>query len=210
VYGAKTPITSSFLGFVKRGRCPLCDEPIAVNFGFKSLMLCRNCGDYLEVADNNLLQMDPKSVMERPAFAAPTEWSDMRSPTYETIPLSFPTETVEVAGELAQEILMKKEGVRLVAAKWPAGCCVCGEPSTRSETTSQTFIFVPPGIIRVRDSRATVMAKDIPHCSRHKHGAQFDRAMFSTPEQETTVGLFFRSYAYQIQFRQLNPWKWSA
>ena len=41
------------------------------------------------------------------------------------------------------------------------------------------------------------------------HGAVFEPAMFPTPGQETAVGLFFRSYAYQIQFRRLNPWNWA-
>lgn len=33
--------------------------------------------------------------------------------------------------------------------------------------------------------------------------------MFSTSGQETVVGLFFRSYAYQIEFRKLNRWRWA-
>ena len=105
-------------------------------------------------------------------------------------------------------VLTKKEGARIIDAKWPPGCCVCGKPAAREETTAAQFTFTPPGLIRVRDKEATVIAKGVPYCVEHKDGARFERAMFSTPEQETIVGLFFRSYAFQIQFRKLNPWKW--
>jgi hypothetical protein len=71
------------------------------------------------------------------------------------------------------------------------------------------FIFTPPGVIRVWSKKATIIAKGIPHCAAHEHGAVFEAAMFSTPGQDTAVGLFFRSYAYQIQFRRLNPWSWA-
>jgi hypothetical protein len=112
-------------------------------------------------------------------------------------------------GALTDMLLMKKEGVRVLDAKWPAGCCVCGRPATREDTTIARFIFAPPGIIR-RDKEATVIAKGIPHCAEHKNGARFERAMLSTSQQETVVGLFFCSYPYQILFHKLNPWKWRA
>jgi hypothetical protein len=113
----------------------------------------------------------------------------------------------DIESAVTEMVLTKKEGARVFDAKWPAGCCVCAKPATREETTAARFTFAPPGLIR-RDKEAMVIAKGVPYCADHKDGAQFERAMFSTPEQETVVGLFFRSYAYQIQFRILNPWKW--
>lgn len=167
-------------------------------------MLCPNCGDYLEVVEKKLRQMDPTLVTPHCqaglGFAAPTPWTDMQAPRYAAI--SFDKESA-----LTELILTKKEGTRILDAKWPTCCCVCGKPPTREETTTARFIFSPPGLIRC-DKEAVVIAKGIPHCAEHKDGAQFERAMFSTPEQETIVGLFFRSYTYQIQFRKLNPWKW--
>lgn len=203
----KTAITSSFLGLVRRGSCPVCGAPIAVNLGFTTLMLCPNCGDYLEVVEKQLRQMDPTLINPTPSFAAPTPWPDMCSPTFPTI--SF-HQWDDLITEATDWVLTKKEGLRVIDAKWPAGCCVCGEQPTREETTGQKFTFTPPGLVRVRSKEATIIAKGIPHCAEHEHGAVFERAMFSTPQQQTVVGLFFRSYAYQIQFRNLNPWKWEA
>ena len=205
--GKETLITSIFLGLVKRGICPVCDAPIAVNFGFSSMMLCANCGDYLEVVEKKLRQMDTTLVTPHCqgglGFAAPTPWTDMQVPRFGAI--SFDLESA-----MTDMVLTKKEGARLFDAKWPAGCCVCGKPVTCEETTTArfTFSFAPPGRMRREKKEATVIAKGIPHCAEHKDGARFERARFSTPEQETIVGLFFRSYAYQIQFRKLNPWKW--
>lgn len=201
----ETPITSSFMGLKKRGACPVCGATVAVNLGFSTLMLCPTCGDYLEAVEKKLRQMDPTLIKSTPTFAVPTPWPDMCAPTFETISLfqwdDFLTDTTE-------RILTKTKGVRVLDAEWPVVCCVCGQPATRTETTSQKFNFTPPGLIRVRSYKATVIAKGIPHCAEHCHGAVFERAMFSTPEQSTVVGLFFRSYAYQIEFRRLNPWKW--
>jgi predicted RNA-binding Zn-ribbon protein involved in translation (DUF1610 family) len=204
----ETPISSSFLGLVKRGFCPVCGAPIAVSLGSSSMMLCPNCGDYLEVVEKKLRQMDPTLVipeatfllMPGMAFGAPTPWTDMQAPRFGAI--SFDMESA-----VTEMVLTKKEGVRVLDAKWPAVCCVCGKPATREETTTARFVFAPPGLIR-RDREATVIAKGVPHCAEHKDGARFERARFSTPAQETIVGLFFRSYAYQIEFRKLNPWKW--
>jgi hypothetical protein len=202
----ETPITSTFLGFVKRGRCPGCDSPIAINFGFSSMMLCPNCGDYAEVVQNRLRQMDPTLVASHcqsgGGFAAPTPWTDMHAPRFGAI-------AFDIEGFVTEAILTKKERTRFFDAQWPAGCCVCGRPATREETIAARFTFTPPGLVRASDKEAMVMAKGVPYCDEHKEGAQFERAMFSTPEQETNVGLFFRSYAYQIRFRKLNPWKWS-
>jgi hypothetical protein len=189
------------MGLVKRGICPVCSAPISVNLGSSSMMLCPNCGDYLEVVEKKLRQMDPTLVTLQPLFAAPTPWTDMQAPRFGAI--SFGIEDA-----LTDMILTKKEGVRVLDAKWPAGCCVCGKHATREETITARFIFAPPGLMFRRDKEATVIAKVVPHCAEHKDGARFERAMFSTPQQETIVGLFFRSYAYQIQFRKLNPWKW--
>lgn len=201
----ETLIISSFMGLVRRGPCPVCGATVAVKFGFTRMMLCPNCGDYLEAVEKKLRQMDQTLIESTPTFAAPTQWTDMRSPTFETISFFQWDDLVTNATEW---MLTGKEGVRVMDAKWPGVCCVCGEPPTREETTAQKFVFTPPGIIRVRSKQATIIAKGIPHCAEHEHGAVFERAMFSTPDQETVVGLFFRSYAYQIQFRKLNPWRW--
>jgi hypothetical protein len=158
------------------------------------------------MVEKRLRQIDPSLVRPIPSFAAPTPWTDMYAPRFETI--SF-FQWDDLVTDATEWILTDKKGVRALNANWPPACCVCGEPPTREETTAQKFIFTPPGVIRVRSKEATIVAKGIPHCAAHEHGAVFEPAMFSTPGQETAVGLFFRSYAYQIQFRRLNPWSWA-
>jgi hypothetical protein len=196
----ETPVTSSFLGLMKKGTCPLCGESISINFAFSSMMLCQNCGDYLEVVEKKLRQMDATRLAQMPIFGAPTPWPDMQAPRFTEIPF-------DIENALGEMVLIKKEGVRVFDAKWPLVCCVCERPATREETLIARFIFSPPGIIRGQ-KEATVVAKGVPHCAEHKNGARFERATFSTSLQETVVGVFFRSYAYQIQFRKLNPLKW--
>jgi hypothetical protein len=169
-------------------------------------MLCPNCGEYLELVEKKLRQMDPTLIKSTPAFAAPTPWTDMYAPRFETISLLQWDDLVSDANE---SIVTKKDRLRVLDAEWPTVCCVCGEPPTRGETTARKFVFTPPALIRVRSKEATIIAKGIPHCAEHEHGAVFERAMFSTPEQETVVGIFFRSYSYQIQFRKLNAWRWA-
>jgi hypothetical protein len=204
----ETPIISSFVGFVKKGTCPVCGLALSPGFGApSSWMLCPSCGEYSIVSGKNLKQVDTALIFQSHVFAAPIPWTDMRSPTFPMISFTHSVDDY-VKDTLTDMVMVKKDGVRFFDAKWPKCCCVCGEQATREESIAQRFNFTPPGKIRVREHEATVIAKGVPHCALHKNGAIFDRAAFGTDAHETTVGLLFRSYAYQIQFRQLNPWKW--
>jgi len=198
----ETPLVSSFLGLVKRGTCPCCGAPIAPGLGASSMILCTRCGDYLEIAGKNLRQMDTHASTQRPAFAAPTPWADMQAARHGgALALS-------AANALTDMILTKKEGVRVLEAQWPAGCCVCGKPATREQRIAERFVFTPPGLIRVTDKEVTVVAQGIPLCAEHQDGAAFGPVLL--PGASMPLGIMFRSYAYQIQFRKLNPWKWQA
>jgi hypothetical protein len=203
----ETPIISSFMGFVKKGTCPVCGSPLSPDMTCPKWILCPNCGEYMTVHEKKLRQVESNFISAQHNFAAPTPWMDMWDITFPTISLA--TDVEDYLKDTANELLMtKKDGVRILDAKWPDGCCVCGKPATKVEAMSQRFTFVPPGIIRVKDHEATLVAKGIPHCSEHKQGAQFNRATFGTETHNTVVGLLFRSYAYQKQFRNLNPWIW--
>ena len=196
----ETPIESTFLGFVKKAACPSCGTPLAKSLG-ASLTLCSKCGDYCRFGEKTLRPVDSADVEAAPTFAAPLPWPDMRAPTFGS--LTHPAAT------LADMILAKKEGVRLVEAKWPAGCCVCGKPATREETISRQAGFSPPnGGMPRGQKEATVVARGVPHCADHRDGARFERVISFGDADEMILGLFFRSYAYQVQFRKLNPWKW--
>jgi hypothetical protein len=198
----ETPITSSFLGLVKKGACPVCGEPVSTTFGISSMLLCQNCGDYLEIVDKKLRQMDPTQIAEMPIFGAPTPWPDMQAPRFSQLSLTL-------AGALTEMVMTKKEGVRVFDAKWPSGCCVCGKTATREESLAIRVIFAAPtgGPMR-KQKEATVVVKGVPHCAEHTNGARWERALLSTESQPTVLGLFFRSYPYQTQFRKLNPLKW--
>lgn len=196
----ETAITSSFLGLVKNGPCPLCGGLISIPFLFSGMMLCDNCGDYLQIVDKKLRQIDQMDVAEMPIYGAPTPWPDMQAPRFNEI--SF-----DLNSALTEMVMTKKEGVRVFDAKWPPGCCVCGKPATREETLTTRIIFSPPARIR-KQKEAMVVVKGVPHCAEHENGARFGRATLSDSQHMTVVGLFFRSYAYQIQFRKLNPCKW--
>jgi hypothetical protein len=203
----ETDVTSSFMGLSRQGPCPVCGEIIAVQPFATTRMLCPTCGEYLQMVEKKLRRMDVASMMSMPAFAAATPWSDMASPRSETLSMGFTWD--ELIQEAAQSVLTKNERVRLLNAAWPSGCCVCGEPETRKQIIASTFVFVRPALFRLRERKAKVIAKDIPHCDEHIDGAKFDAAMFSTAGSPTEIGLFFRSYRYQIEFRRLNPWKWA-
>ena len=199
----ESPITSGFLGMVKKSTCPCCN--IALSWGLSiGTGLCPNCGEYLDFdkSKKNLRQADSETVRERPFFAAPTPWDDIISPLGSAISLS-------AASAVTDMLLTKKDGIRVLEANWPEGCCVCDKPATREEKIVARYTFTPPGVIRVGQKQVTLVANGCPHCAEHKNGASFDIARFINIHQPSRVGLLFRSYSWQIKFRRLNPWKWT-
>jgi hypothetical protein len=199
----QVPIIGRFFGIFKKAACPVCDTPLSGIFSITSGQpaLCANCGEYIETKGKIIRQVDPESIASRPEFAAATPWIDMLSPRVGGI---APT----AANALTEMLLTKTEGVRLVEATWPTGCCVCGSTPMRTENIASDFIFTAPGTVMRQDKKVTIIAKGIPHCSAHQGGVCFERVSFVDLSRQTVVGIFFRSYAYQIRFRKLNPWKW--
>jgi hypothetical protein len=172
-------------------------------------LLCPGCGEYLETTQKKtkLRRMDPASSAPWPRFAAPTPWTDIETPVGETV--SFFKTWDDLPGDLTEWALTRKRGVRVLDAKWPTSCCACDQPAVREETTTSKFTFRPPGqMVGVRRDEATLIAKGIPHCAEHKQSAYFDVVRFAAKDEPSRVGVCFRSYAYQIEFRRLNPWTW--
>lgn len=196
----ETPVTPSFLGFVKKAPCPVCGTVLAKSLGTAGV-LCSGCGDYSVFGDKTLRRMDADSLRDAPAFAAPTPWPDLQAPTFGA--LKHPVAALD------DLLRTNKEAARLLDARWPEGCCVCGKPSVRGENLAQQVGFSPPNGLKPRQSKETVViARGVPHCAEHQEGARFERVIAFGDADISVLGLFFRSYAYQIKFRAMNPWKW--
>lgn len=195
-----TPIQSSFFGLVKHAACPSCGTRLTKG-AFEGSSLCSKCGDYARWGRDTLGPLDSDAVAGMPIYAAPTPWPDMQCPTFGAL--------MHPVAAIMDMALTKKEGVRLMEAKWPEGCCVCGRPAVRHETLTQAVGFSPPnGLKPRRDMQATVVAKGVPHCADHQNGARFERVISFGDANIMVLGIFFRSHAYQKRFRELNPWKW--
>lgn len=194
------PVRSSFLGFVKTADCPTCGTSLAKRMG-EYWTLCSHCGDYSRFEAKTLRAVDRTLVEPLPQFAAPTSWSDLQAPIF--------SEIRHPVAQMADMLITKNEGVRILDAKWPDGCCVCGKPAARTEMISRNVGFSPPSGGTLRQKKeATIVAQGVPHCAEHKDGARFERVLSFGDADLTILGLFFRSYPYQIRFRELNPWKW--
>lgn len=197
IMGLLMVILPIFIGFGGRASCPLCSSEVEVTFGKEAYVLCKSCGEYLEAADKKLWQMDIVHIANEPQFAAPTPWNDLRLAT-------APTVTLPSSGPPVDPSLLDRRGQdRILDAKWPKGCCVCGKVAIRKETITQVVIKPPEKIGRVRGEQITLVVRNIPHCDEHTGGVKFGRI----PSLEGWY-LMFRSYAYRNKFREKNPWEW--
>ena len=113
----------------------------------------------------------------------------------------------DYAQDKLTELMMKKAGNRELDAKWPAMCVVCRKPATRRDT-----LVVPVTVGgQYRDSKATLIARDIPYCAEHKGGIKFENVSnFGSRGGSMSFGIKFRSLAYRDQFFALNPWNWAG
>ena len=203
----ETPIKSAFFGFSKSGTCPVCSAELELGLtvGSDYNCLCISCGEYSEVVGGKTLrQMDIATIYHEPAFAAALPWI-MRRPMHTT--LHF-----DMNAALTELVMTKKASTRVLEATWPEGCCVCGNTATRTESIGEHFLFNPPGSggpFLKPQQEGDVVAQGVPHCGEHKDGARFKRTTFNNPVSDPLLGLHFRSYRYQTEFRKLNQWKWS-
>jgi hypothetical protein len=196
-------------GIGGRGPCPVCDNPIEIDFGTETAILCRHCGQYLEATKRKLRQMNLTQVTAEPTFAVPTPWPDLWSVIFRAPSFSTSTEDY-LKDKLSDALMTKKEGPRLLVANWPPRCCVCGKAPTHAEVIQAAITFTPPARIRVRGHEATLIAKGIPHCAHHSHGVKFGNVLLGPPRPGSRFGLLFRSYSYRNDFWKLNPWQWPA
>lgn len=192
----------STLGDKLRGRapCPVCARPLDLLLAPANL-LCTSCDTYLERADGALHPIPEERIEERHVFGAPTHWPDIRNVTFPTIKFS-------VDDYLSDLVMTKRSGVKVLEAHWPSGCAICCKPPTRVETVARVIVFYGPGLIKIRDQEATVVANNVPHCNEHTGGMVLDRIDMPGLNVSPAFGLLFRSLAYRNLFRQLNAWPW--
>jgi hypothetical protein len=96
------------------------------------------------------------------------------------------------------------------APKWPAACCMCGQPATRTENLKITYAGEPTfeekitaqavvavasmGTMKVAHHHVNVTERyKVPHCAEHAGGAKL-----------VPAGVSFRSYSYYKQFIDAN------
>ncbi len=188
-------IALPFMGMPGRGPCPECGGTIETIGSSQQNLLCRGCNSYLDAGGGKLQRSDPNRVTAEPTFAAPTPWKDVTLVVYPTISFS-------VQDAIQDWMTTKKGGVRIMEARWPQACCVCGATSTRFDTASR--VFAKPG--NIVDTQLIGVAKDVPYCRDHKDGLIFERVISATPGASGCFGIKFRSLAYRNAFMRANPW----
>ncbi len=184
------------------GQCPVCFNSIEARSGDDQDLLCAGCGTYLDAKIDRLETIESGRTTDKPFFAAPTPWPEVRGVVSSTVAFS----AFDSAQEKLTELMMKRAGVKLLNAAWPPGCCVCRRPATRKDQ------YVLPVTLagQIRDTKATLIANDVPYCDEHKDGIAFDRVSFNSGTAESSYGILFRSHAYRESFRKLNNWTWAG
>ena len=195
VGGAIAFLSMPFMGLPTSGTCPECGGPIQTSAPKQQNMMCRGCNSYLDAGDGKLTRSDPSRVAEQPAFSAPSPWQDVSIVVYPTVAFSL-------QDKIQDWLTTRKGGVRVMDARWPQVCCVCGDKPVRFDTAARAF--AKPG--NVMDTEIIGVAKDVPYCAKHKDGLIFERIDSATPGSASAFGLKFRSLAYRNAFMKANPW----
>jgi hypothetical protein len=194
------------------GPCPVCQVPLEATTGDAKNMLCAGCGAYVDVAGDRLVLTDPNRTQAEARFgyAAPTPWPEIRTATGETI--SFASSAQDYVKDKLQELMSTRQrGTRVLEAKWPDGCCVCGKPATRTEPFAKKVKYADATkLVKAFDETATLLAPAVPYCNEHRDGIDFDNVTFHSVGSggAMSYGIKFRSLAYREAFRRLNPWPW--
>jgi hypothetical protein len=187
-----------FMGLPGRGPCPDCGGTIETMGSRDTNLLCRGCNAYLDAGQGKLRHSDPQRIEAQPTFSAPSPWSDITNVVYSTIAFS-------ASDVISDAFTTRGGGTRLLEARWPAACVVCGGAPTRRDAMTRE-ISKPGNIV---DTKIMLAAKDIPYCGQHKEGVIFERVDSATPGASGCFGLKFRSLAQRNAFMRANPWKFT-
>ncbi|MEQ1756207.1 MAG: hypothetical protein ABL973_18960 [Micropepsaceae bacterium] len=184
------------------GPCPLCGAMMYQMFGpgEGGYLVCPRCVAYARTEGDKLSLVPTNIVSESPVFAAALPWDDITGEPGKTIAFS----AQDVVMDKLNDLITRKDGIRVID-KWPPACCVCGSSSSRHEDLALQVSIKG----RALDTHATVVARSVPYCGKHKDGIAFGRVDFATSlfEDATSFCIKFRSHAYREAFRKLNPHK---
>lgn len=178
-------------GFGITGPCPICKSIIKTNNGVETNIFCKSCNSYLDATGQALVEIDPNRIADLPTFATLAPWPDLTALS-PTVPLSKDDFIMD-------NILVPKEGVRILDARWPDFCCVCGEKPTRELAIKRTVIYFPGKNVKFRQKEVMVAANGIPHCDEHSDGV-----VFGQPPGFNQICLLFRSYSYRNKYTKIN------
>jgi Zn finger protein HypA/HybF involved in hydrogenase expression len=191
--------------FTKRGGygdCPVCASKIEAFSGDQKNLLCGGCGAYLDVDGERLVSIERERMAEKPFFAAPTPWPDIRNVISSTIAFS----ASDFVSDAIQDAIAKNAGTRVMEARWPQACAVCGGQPVRRDQYALEIKMAG----NVRDTRAKLVVPGIPYCGEHKDGIDFAAVGFDSKGHERVFAMRFRSHAYREAFRAANPWRWEG
>lgn len=196
--GPVAVIAAPFLPRPQSGPCPLCGAKM-YRFGQTedTVLVCRNCAACSTTANAKLTLVPLGNVADKPVYPAALPWDDIVDRTQKTIALS----AQDIVADKINDLITKNLGLR-VLDKWPPGCCVCGAPASRNEDTALEVMIKG----HARETKATVVARGVPYCGKHKDGVAFARFDFAAlPFQDPGFGILFKSHATREAFRKLNP-----
>lgn len=200
--GPSMVLAAPFMGRGGYGACPVCGTGIEALPGSTQNLLCGGCGAYLDVEGETLTTITAHRVHDTPMFAVPTPWPDIRGVISSTVSLS----ASDYVSDAVSDAIMKDKGVRVMDARWPDGCCVCSAPVDRREIYALKVRMAG----NIRDSHAELVVPDVPYCTRHKDGIDFDSVSFDSKGHDRQFAMRFRSLDYRDAFRTLNPWRWEG
>jgi hypothetical protein len=190
----------------RRRECPVCRG--LVNTRLKSLgLLCKSCDTYLDLVDDKLVPMDEKTLKSSHEFAAALPWKDVGGG------VTFPGGIAHPMVQLTDMLTTKRDSKsRILDAKWPDYCCVCGGPTARRQRLARAIIIPREwGMLNLGSKQITLVADGVPHCAEHATGIVFDRVTFDSHNTggDMSFAIKFRWLGYRNAFRKANPWPWS-
>jgi len=187
----------------RRRECPVCHGMLNTVLATSGL-LCKHCNSYLQLVDDQLVLMPETTLAGIPFFGAAVPWKDVVSGR-----VTMAGGLVHPMVALTNLMTSTNDGVRVMAAQWPEGCCVCGAPAQRLQELTQAVSVPRSWGILVLGDRTVRLVASVPHCLEHEGGASLDYIPFHYQGHQMGFGIKFRWLGYRNAFCRLNPWPWS-
>ncbi len=172
-------------------QCPNCGNTISEIPDSEIYFECQKCESFLwnMKEEKRIEVMDPDFIASEPIFKWVLPWNGFALPGV--------TEAYGVIGGF----MLNTNDSKLLEAKWPESCCICGSAADHQENISKKFRVTPgskSGLIRSPITKdVSVFVNGIPHCQHHSGGAALKIA-------NPGGVLAFCSLRYYQMFRKLN------